>query len=70
MLTIWQNRRGTAIGIDCGSGFDDDISDANPVQGRLACLRLDDMKEFYSQENTELVMELTEDDIQQDFQNA
>lgn len=30
------------IGIDCGSGFN--ASDG----GRLACLRLDDMKEFYS----------------------
>lgn len=30
-----------AIGIDCGSGYAD---------GRLACLRLDDMKEFYSDE--------------------
>ena len=28
-----------AIGIDCGSAYD---------EGRLACLRLDDMKEFYS----------------------
>lgn len=31
-----------AIGIDCGSGFGD---------GRLACIRLDDMKIFYSEEN-------------------
>ena len=29
-----------AIGIDCGGGYD---------YGRLACLRLDDMKEFYSE---------------------
>lgn len=29
-----------AIGIDCGCGYD---------YGRLACLRLDDMKEFYSE---------------------
>ena len=28
-----------AIGIDCGSGYE---------YGRLSCLRLDDMKEFYS----------------------
>jgi len=34
---IWKSNH--AIGIDCGSGF---------YQGRLACLRLDDMKEFYS----------------------
>ncbi len=29
-----------AIGIDCGAGFED---------GRLSCLRLDDMQEFYSE---------------------
>ena len=45
-LCIWYGEN--AIGIDCGSGF--------PVpppfymeKGRLACLRLDDMKEFYSE---------------------
>lgn len=37
-LSIWKS--GKAIGIDCGSGFE---------QGRLACLRLDDMQEFYSE---------------------
>lgn len=37
-LTIWKNEE--AIGIDCGSGYDD---------GRLACLRLNDMKVFYSE---------------------
>lgn len=37
-LTIWKNDE--AIGIDCGSGYD---------YGRLACLRLDDMKVFYSE---------------------
>lgn len=31
------------IGIDCGSGY----PDGDP-EGRLACLRLDDMKEFYA----------------------
>ena len=42
-LRIWygENR----IGIDCGSGF----PEVDPVYGRLACLRLDDMKEFYSE---------------------
>ncbi len=34
---IWKGER--AIGIDCGCGYE---------QGRLACLRLDDMKVFYS----------------------
>lgn len=36
--SIWKSER--AIGIDCGSGYKD---------GRLACLRLEDMKEFYSE---------------------
>ena len=42
-LRIWygENR----IGIDCGSGF----PEIDPVYGRLACLRLDDMREFYSE---------------------
>ena len=47
-LSIWhgQNR----IAIDCGSGFEDIAPEDYPHQGRLACLRLDDMKEFYSKE--------------------
>lgn len=43
-LRIWHGPR--AIGLDCGCG-----SDAGawlPDRGRLACLRLDDMKEYYS----------------------
>lgn len=39
-LCLWKNEN--AIGIDCGCGY---------VDGRLLCLRLDDMKEFYSEEN-------------------
>lgn len=35
------------IGIDCGSAY----SSAGPLKGRLACIRLDDMKVFYSTEN-------------------
>ena len=38
-LEVWYGEN--AIGIDCGCGF--------PV-GRLACLRLDDGMEFYSEE--------------------
>lgn len=38
------------IGIDCGSGYPDDPGSPYLKQGRLACLRLDDMKEFYSEE--------------------
>ena len=41
-LKIWYGDE--AIGIDCGSGY----SDGYVEKGRLACLRLDDMKEFYS----------------------
>lgn len=41
-LSIWHD--GNLIGIDCGCA-------TNPF-GRLACLRLDDMKEFYSSVNT------------------
>ena len=37
-MSIWKGDN--AIGIDCGCGYD---------HGRLACLRLDDMKEFYSE---------------------
>ena len=37
-MRIWKGDN--AIGIDCGCGYD---------YGRLACLRLDDMKEFYSE---------------------
>ena len=35
--SIWKSDE--AIGIDCGCGY---------PEGRLACLRLDDMMEFYS----------------------
>ncbi len=37
-MSIWKGEN--AIGIDCGCGYE---------YGRLACLRLDDMKEFYSE---------------------
>ena len=41
-LSIWKSE--DAIGIDCGCGYE---------YGRLGCLRLDDMKEFYSDEDEE-----------------
>jgi len=45
---IW---RGTGlIGIDCGAAYSDEILRWTGCSGRLACLRLDDMKEFYSEE--------------------
>lgn len=44
ILSIWHGEN--AIGIDCGSGFK---STGKQIY-RLACLRLDDMAEFYSDE--------------------
>ena len=44
-LKIYYN--GNMIGIDCGSGFPKPCRNEDLI-GRLACLRLDDMKEFYS----------------------
>lgn len=38
------------IGVDCGSGFEDPGTDPYTARGRLACLRLDDMQVFYSEE--------------------
>ena len=45
-LSIWHGDG--VIGIDCGSGFPAEPTADSPYQGRLACLRLDDMAEFYS----------------------
>lgn len=45
-MRIWYGSH--MIGIDCGSSYPDGISAENGYSGRLACLRLDDMKEFYS----------------------
>lgn len=50
-MEIWEE--GSVIGIDCGSGYPEDPGSELAPYGRLACLRLDDMKEFYSQENNE-----------------
>ena len=44
-LRLWFGTK--AIGIDCGCGFPDNEIEF-PYKGRLACLRLDDMKVFYS----------------------
>lgn len=38
--SIWKNKSGTIIDIDCGAGYPD-------KGGKLGCLRLNDMKEFY-----------------------
>ena len=40
------------IGIDCGSGYPESEERYWP-QGRLTCLRLEDMEEFYSDEGAE-----------------
>lgn len=44
IASIWYGQN--AIGIDCGSGF----KSTKKRKFRLACLRLDDMAEFYSEE--------------------
>ncbi|MBR6851725.1 MAG: metallophosphoesterase [Lachnospiraceae bacterium] len=46
-VEIWKMEN--VIDIDCGSGFPDGIDPWYGISGRLACLRLDDMKEFYSE---------------------
>ena len=45
-MEIWRGNR--RICIDCGSGYPEDGPDSE--YGRLACLRLDDGKVFYSEE--------------------
>lgn len=49
-LGIWRSADGRMIGIDCGSGWRKEGYDKDGIRvhGRLSCLRLDDMKEFYS----------------------
>ena len=49
LMKIWKSD--SVIDIDCGSGFVDGRDQWYLVYGRLGCLRLDDMKEFYSEEN-------------------
>ena len=48
VLSIWYGDH--RICIDCGSGFPDTFQREYGGMGRLACLRLDDGKEFYSTE--------------------
>ena len=45
-MEVWHGKN--RIGIDCGSGYPEDGPDSK--YGRLACLRLDDGKVFYSEE--------------------
>ncbi len=44
-MSVWHSPDGRFIGIDCGCGYPEDGRAGN---GRLACLRLDDLAEFYS----------------------
>lgn len=47
-MEIWYGEG--LIGIDCGASFPEGEDPWSGYRGRLACLRLDDMKEFYSEE--------------------
>ena len=47
-MEIWTGDR--CMGIDCGCGFSEDKNDPDSKYGRLACLRVDDGKVFYSEE--------------------
>lgn len=50
-LEIWRSPGGGKIGIDCGCSFPPPQSQGQtPVYGRLACLRLEDDRVFYSEE--------------------
>lgn len=49
-LKIWHGDH--MIGIDCGGGYPENEEQLRGIKrGRLACLRLDDMREFYSEES-------------------
>lgn len=48
-LQIYHCKYADLIAIDCGSGFPPP-EHRRDLRGRLSCLRLDDMKEFYSDE--------------------
>lgn len=48
-LRIWHEKN--KIGIDCGSGLEDVALTTFPHQGNLACLCLDNMEEYYSDES-------------------
>ena len=47
-MEVWYGNR--RIGIDCGCGLPESAAAIYGIVGRLACLRLDDMKVFYSHE--------------------
>ena len=47
-MEVWN--AGSWIGIDCGCMFPEEGDIWSGAYGRLACLRLDDMMVFYSEE--------------------
>lgn len=47
-MKIWYGEG--LIGIDCGASYPDGGDPDSGMRGQLACLRLDDMREFYSEE--------------------
>ena len=47
-MRIWYGKG--LIGIDCGASYPEGGDPRSGRIGRLACLRLDDMQEFYSEE--------------------
>lgn len=59
---IWTSPHGKMIGTDCGSGFPICEVPGKSI-GRLACLRLDDGKAYYSDAEEGNKLELETDDI-------
>ena len=50
-LEIWRSPSGGKIGMDCGCGFPPpQLQGSAPIYGRLACLRLEGGRVFYSEE--------------------
>ena len=58
-MRIWHGKG--LIGIDCGAAYPEGEDPWTGFRGCLACLRLDDMKEFYSEEQ-----EVADDDETED----
>ena len=59
-LEIWSSPEGGKIGIDCGCGFPlPQEQGCFPLLGRLACIRLEDMKAYYSKDYSEEEVEET-----------
>ena len=50
-MSLYHDKDANIIHIDCGSGYPNYVEDSRGIFGRLCCLRLNDMKVFYSKEN-------------------